>query len=112
MIRKPRLCRPQGTEPPALLGSREAPTTAIVRAAARISCELRLTRSASVVGRAIFQVGCDPVRELLVRESRDQPEAKVDAARDPSPVIRSPSSTTRSFTSVAPAASRSDQALW
>src|SRR5260370_3870229 len=40
MIRNPRCCSPNGTEPPALLGSREAPTTAIVVALSRISCEL------------------------------------------------------------------------
>src|SRR5260370_18925191 len=40
MIRNPRRCSPNGTEPPALLGSREAPTTAIVVALSRISCEL------------------------------------------------------------------------
>src|SRR5260370_2193976 len=40
MIRTLRCCRATGTEPPALLGSREAPTTAIVVARARISCEL------------------------------------------------------------------------
>src|SRR5713226_736865 len=43
MIRKPRLCRPAGTEPPAFNGSREAPTTAIVVADSRISRPLRLT---------------------------------------------------------------------
>src|ERR1700674_4030270 len=41
MTRNPRCCNPIGTEPPALLGSREAPTTAIVVALSRISCELR-----------------------------------------------------------------------
>src|SRR5258708_14635733 len=40
MIRNPRCCSPNGTEPPALLGSREAPTTAIVVGLSRISCEL------------------------------------------------------------------------
>src|SRR5258708_19890503 len=40
MIRNPRCCKPIGTEPPALLGSREAPTTAIVVALSRISWEL------------------------------------------------------------------------
>src|SRR5260370_33107689 len=46
MIRTPRGCSPNGTEPPALLGSREAPTTAIVVALARISCALSaLTKS-------------------------------------------------------------------
>src|SRR5947208_721918 len=33
MMRKPRCCSPAGTEPPALRGSRDAPTTAMVRAA-------------------------------------------------------------------------------
>src|SRR5919109_3171166 len=41
MTRNPRRCSPTGTEPPALSGSREAPTTAIVLAVSRISCELR-----------------------------------------------------------------------
>src|SRR5205085_10458627 len=40
MMRKPRRCRPAGTEPAALLGSRDAPTTAIVRALRRISSGL------------------------------------------------------------------------
>src|SRR5947209_680437 len=35
MMRKPRRWRPSGTEPPALIGSREAPTTAIVVARSR-----------------------------------------------------------------------------
>src|SRR2546428_1096566 len=47
MIRNPRLCRPSGTDPPALFGSRDAPTTAMVLALSRISCELRLTRTPS-----------------------------------------------------------------
>src|SRR5690348_10707961 len=38
MMRNPRRCKPAGTEPPALLASREAPTTAIVLAPCRISC--------------------------------------------------------------------------
>src|ERR1700687_3584299 len=37
MIRKPRCCRPAGTDPPALFGSRDAPTTAMVIAPSRIS---------------------------------------------------------------------------
>src|SRR5258708_34566631 len=40
MIRNPRSCRPSGTDPPALNGSREAPTTAMVLAPCRMSCEL------------------------------------------------------------------------
>src|SRR2546423_15641463 len=40
MMRKPRRCRPAGTEPAALLGSRDAPTTAMVRALRRISSGL------------------------------------------------------------------------
>ncbi len=40
MMRNPRRCKPTGTEPPALLGSREAPTTAIVLAPRRTSCAL------------------------------------------------------------------------
>src|SRR5437588_5912188 len=43
MTRKPRPWRPAGTEPPALFGSRDAPTTAIVFAFCRTSCELRAT---------------------------------------------------------------------
>src|SRR5258706_14236331 len=46
MMRNPRCCNPIGTEPPALSGSREAPTTAIVVALSRISWELRsITKS-------------------------------------------------------------------
>src|SRR4029077_1663806 len=41
MIRKPRRCSPTGTEPPALSGSRDAPTTAIVVERSRTSFELR-----------------------------------------------------------------------
>src|SRR5690349_16212363 len=41
MMRNPRRWRPSGTDPPALLGSRDAPTTAIVVAPDRISCEAR-----------------------------------------------------------------------
>src|SRR5229473_3437530 len=36
MMRNPRRCSPYGTEPPALRGSREAPTTAIVVERSRI----------------------------------------------------------------------------
>src|ERR1700680_4106916 len=41
MIRKPRCWRPKGTEPPALSGSLDAPTTAIVVVYSRTSLELR-----------------------------------------------------------------------
>src|SRR6266571_5165731 len=40
MMRKPRRCSPAGTDPAALRGSREAPTTAMVRALRRISSGL------------------------------------------------------------------------
>src|SRR5712692_5517749 len=54
MMRNPRFCRPPGTEPPALLGSREAPTTAITVAASRISRpDLPITTSSHPAGRSI-----------------------------------------------------------
>src|SRR5205814_1121459 len=80
MTRKPRPWRPTGTEPPALFGSRDAPTTAIVFAFCRTSCELRATKSASPRCGLIFQVLGDACCELSVREPLDQPETKVDAA--------------------------------
>src|ERR1700694_1396461 len=43
MMRKPRCCNPNGTDPPALSGSREAPTTAIVVALSSTSWDDRLT---------------------------------------------------------------------
>src|SRR6266849_2917496 len=54
MMRKPRFCRPAGTEPPAFLESRDAPTTAITLAASRISRpDLLITNSSSAAGRCI-----------------------------------------------------------
>src|SRR5712692_9419578 len=41
MMRNPRACRPSGTEPPALFGSRDAPTTAIVVERSRTSFAVR-----------------------------------------------------------------------
>src|SRR5579872_5479746 len=61
MMRKPLRCRPSGTDPPALPGSRDAPTTAIVVARSRISCELA----------PIFiskPAGCGPIPEPGRRE--------------------------------------------
>src|SRR5712692_2525719 len=54
MMRKPRFCRPAGTEPPALFGSRDAPTTAITVAASRICRpDLPITTSSHPAGRSI-----------------------------------------------------------
>src|SRR5712691_10727369 len=54
MMRKPRFCKPAGTEPPALFGSRDAPTTAITVAASRISRpDLPITTSSHPAGRSI-----------------------------------------------------------
>src|SRR5438270_8464688 len=55
MTRKPRRCRPAGTEPPALFGSRDAPTTAIVFAFCRTSCELRATVNPSYPTDRLFR---------------------------------------------------------
>src|SRR5207302_5069524 len=80
MIRNPRLCSPAGTEPPALSGSRDAPTTAMVLALSRISCEGRLTRSASEMCGAVCQVLRDLRRHLLPCESLHKPQAEVNPA--------------------------------
>src|SRR5579859_8226785 len=69
MMRNPRRWSPYGTEPPALLGSREAPTTAIVVAPARIFCgvllvlrdlDVRLSRR----GQRDFEHVLDPARQV------------------------------------------------
>src|SRR5690348_13612118 len=82
MMRNPRRWRPAGTDPPALNGSRDAPTTAMVRAAASTSWGLRLTYSASRRRGAIFQVVGDQVRCLFAGKTLDEVQRQVDSARD------------------------------
>src|SRR2546427_6219626 len=76
MIRKPRCCNPAGTEPPALFGSRDAPTTAITLDASRISRPVLLTsigkpaRGWRIPGLDAEQrLACRVTADLLARET-------------------------------------------
>src|SRR2546427_8479176 len=95
MMRKPRRCRPTGTEPPALSGSRDAPTTAIVVVSRRISSEALATLLASMPRLRIFlraqtaRLGrngspdaADPCRRPLQLHVDAHREAGPDRARD------------------------------
>src|ERR1700730_12638590 len=81
MMRNPRLWRPSGTDPPALFGSREAPTTAITVAASSISRPVLLMNRASPTATPIFlrlpQEGDD---RRLVRAHAEQRLAGGNAA--------------------------------
>src|SRR5712664_312072 len=90
MIRKPRRCSPAGTDPPALFGSRDAPTTAIVVAASRISWDVLLLISMSKrparrhIPRAHAQqrLARSVAADLLARESIAAWLPTLDGARD------------------------------
>src|SRR3989442_13029806 len=70
MIRKPRCCNPAGTEPPALFGSRDAPTTAITLDASRISRPVLLT-SIGKPARGWRIPGLDAEQRLACRVTAD-----------------------------------------
>src|SRR5207244_12263112 len=77
MMRNPRLCRPSGTDPPALFGSRDAPTTAMVLALSRISCELRATKTPSTHPPWLFRTaGSTGVLRRYGRRTADVSEAE------------------------------------
>src|SRR5438552_14944292 len=77
MIRNPRRCNPSGTDPPALFGSRDAPTTAMVLALSRISCELRATKTPSTHPPWLFRTaGSTGVLRGYGRRTADVSEAE------------------------------------
>src|SRR5579864_2758220 len=83
MMRKPRRWSPNGTEPPALSGSRDAPTTAIVFALSSTSRELTVTSTASAPAGRLFLAGALGRRGLGHRDGLEsKPKHLFHATRE------------------------------